>query len=199
MLYALLMIMPIGSLGIIKMGKFILALLFLMAFFLVLNQPYRHPFEVQIATRGKVEQHFFTETNTDLNGDTNKLSTNYSVVPLSYSNEHSGTVSIDVASLVELRIGSRINVQLPSEDYQLTLSDIYPDEDRVIYELDGEDGSHSLFIFFSETGRSYLRLETKTTRLETDLNANGVGEFYNLKSASSNGIFASFEDDFQFR
>ncbi len=187
--------MPVEDLlGIIKMGKFILALLLLMAFLLVSHHPRHRPLQVDLVSKEKVEQHFSTET--DPNSDTGKLNTTQSVVPLSYSNEYSGVVSIDVASLVELTIGSNIILQLPDEDYQLTLSDIYPDEDRVIYELDGEDGAHSLFIFFSETGRSYLRLETKTTRLETDLNANGVGEFYNLKSASSNGIFASFEDDF---
>lgn len=176
------------------MGKFILALLLLVAFLLALNHPRHHPLQVDLVTRDEVKQHFSTET--DPNSDTGKLNTTQSVVPLSYSNEYSGVVSVDVASLVELTIGSNINLQLPGEDYQLTLSDIYSDEDRVIYELDGEDGAHSLFIFFSETGRSYLRLETRTTQLETDLNANGVGEFYNLKSMSLNGIFASFKDDF---
>jgi hypothetical protein len=153
--------MPVDLLGIIKMGKLILALLLLVAFLLALNHPRHHPLQVDLVTRDEVKQHFSTET--DPISDTGKLNTTQSVVPLSYSNEYSGVVSIDGASLVELTIGSNINLQVPGEDYQLTLSDIYSDEDRVIYELDCKDGAHSLFIFFNDTGRSYLRLSRMTS------------------------------------
>ena len=117
------------------------------------------------------------------------------VDPVSYLGQYYGVFSLNLSASNRISIGSVIRLQLPDEKLQLKVVDIYPDENRLIYEFQGESGANSLLVFFPQNGRAYVRLETKTMLFETDLDSNGVGYFYNLKEAAINGLASPYIND----
>ena len=117
------------------------------------------------------------------------------IEPVSLLGQYHGVFSLDLSSSDGIVVGSTIDLQLPDEKLQLKVVDVYPDENRWVYEFLGEEGANSLLVYFPQSGRAYVRLETKTMLFETDLDTNGVGYFYNLKEAAIDGVAASYKDD----
>ena len=118
------------------------------------------------------------------------------IAPIIFTGKYRGEFSFDLHGNSDVKVGSKITLDLPEEDYMLTVNDIYLDENRYIYEFIGEDGSDSLLIYFPDSGESYLQVETRTMSFESNVDSNGVGEFYNLKQALLDGEIIYDKNDY---
>lgn len=102
------------------------------------------------------------------------------ISPFTSTDDATGEISIDLSNYRHLQVGSKIVLETVSGQYPITVKDIILNDDgSYSYTLQGEDGTNSLFIYFHDTGESYVSLSTKDMYIASFLDANGVGKYIN--------------------
>lgn len=120
---------------------------------------------------------------------------NYKVSPFTENGDATGEVSIDLSNYRHIQKGSNIILETISGQYPITVSDIILNDDgSYSYTLLGDDGTSSLFIYFPETGKSYVNLNTPDMSFASFLNENGVGTYTNIVSLIKGGFRYSPDD-----
>lgn len=102
------------------------------------------------------------------------------ISPFISNGDATGEISIDLSNYQHIQVGSKILLETISGSYPITVNDIVLNDDGSLsYELLGDDGTNSLFIYFPDAGTSYVSLSTQDMYLTSFLNENGVGEYTN--------------------
>lgn len=100
------------------------------------------------------------------------------IAPFTSTGDATGEISIDLSNYQHLQVGSKIVLETVSGQHPITIKDIILNDDgSYSYTLQGDDGTNSLFIYFRDTGKSYVSLSTKNMYIASFLDENGVGKY----------------------